>query len=58
MGRGRTGVGVIAKTHVTVKVEVVDFEKKIAECKSQNQKKKWSERKVLVQKLKAQPVVA
>ena len=52
MGRGRTGVGIIRKTHVTVKLEVIDFEEKIQEAESQTQKKRWTQRRDLVQQLK------
>jgi hypothetical protein len=53
MGRGHTGIGMIAKTHVCVKLEVIDFEQKILEAKSVSQKKKWIAKRDLVQQLKS-----
>lgn len=52
MGRGRTGVGYKRYTHMRAIVEQIDFEAKIASCKSTNQKKKWIKRKEMVEQLK------
>lgn len=52
MGRGRTGVGMIRKTHITVKLEVINFEEKIEDAETQTQKKKWALRRDMVNKLK------
>lgn len=52
MGKGRTGVGYIRRTHVTIKVSVIDFEEEIAVAQTFSQKKKWQQRKELVEKLK------
>ena len=41
MGRGRTGFGYRRYSHVTVKLEKIDFDKKIKSERAQNQKKKW-----------------
>lgn len=49
MGRGRAGVGYKRYTHVTAKVEVIDFDKMIKEAKSLNQKNVWVLRKKLVE---------
>ncbi len=51
MGRGRTGWGLIKKTHVTLKTEIINFENMINEAKTETQKKKWLERQQLVKKL-------
>jgi len=53
MGRGRTGVGYTRSSHVTVKVEKINFDDMINKSRSMNQKKKWSERREEVEKLKA-----
>ena len=52
MGRGRTGYGYKRSSHVTVKVEKIDFEAAIAEAKTTNQKSVWSRRMAMVQELK------
>jgi hypothetical protein len=41
MGRGRTGFGYRRYSHVTVKLEKIDFDQKIKSERAQNQKKKW-----------------
>jgi len=41
MGRGRTGFGYRRYSHVTVKLEKIDFDQKIRSERAQNQKKKW-----------------
>mmetsp|Transcript_21994 Transcript_21994/g.31598 ORF Transcript_21994/g.31598 Transcript_21994/m.31598 type:complete len:175 (+) Transcript_21994:7-531(+) len=53
MGRGRTGVGYTRSSHVTVKVEKINFDDMIDKSPSMNQKKKWSERRDAVEQLKA-----
>lgn len=52
MGRGRTGVGYKRYSHIRAIVEQIDFDAKIASCKSTNQKKKWTKRKEMVEQLK------
>ena len=52
MGRGRTGVGYKRYTHVRARIEHIDFENKIDDAKSLNQKEKWRKRKELVMKLR------
>lgn len=52
MGKGRTGVGYIRRTHVWIKVGVVDFEHEIARAKSFQEKSKWMARKQLADKLR------
>ena len=49
MGRGRTGIGYMRKSHVTVKVEKINFDKVIKEAKTMSQKAKWERIKALVQ---------
>ncbi len=51
MGRGRTGIGMIRKTHVTLKTEIIDFAAQIAACKSDSQRTKWIQRQKLVKRL-------
>ena len=41
MGRGRTGFGYRRYSHVTVKLEKIDFDQKIKSERAQKQKKKW-----------------
>jgi hypothetical protein len=41
MGRGRSGVGFMRKTHVTIRLEVINFEEKIKKAKTTSQKVKW-----------------
>lgn len=54
-GRGRTGIGLIKKTHVTLKTEVIDFQAMIDGAKTPSQKRKWQVRKEMVEKLKSGP---
>ena len=42
MGRGRTGIGYMRKTHVTIKVEVINFATMIEKAKTKSQKAKWA----------------
>lgn len=53
MGKGRTGFGYRRQSHVVIKVEVIDFAKKIKDAKSLNQKRVWTERRDSVKNLKA-----
>lgn len=53
-GRGRTGVGMIRKSHVTLKTEIIDFPSMIASAKTDTMKKKWIDREKLVLKLQEQ----
>lgn len=53
MGRGRTGYGYRRASHVTVKVEKVDFEDLMTNAKSTNSKAKWEKRLALVNDIKA-----
>jgi hypothetical protein len=55
MGRGRTGIGKIRSTHVTIKVDKVDFKKRIAEAKDRREKVLWKTRKNLAEQLRASP---
>ena len=48
MGRGRTGIGYMRKSHVTVKVEKINFDEKIALSFTQSQKIKWAKIQSLV----------
>lgn len=58
MGRGRTGIGMIRKTHVTLKTELIDFQAEIAAAYTPTQKDKWTQREKLVQRLKENPRAA
>ena len=42
MGRGRAGVGYVRRTHVTVKVEIINFANMIEKAKTHSQKAKWA----------------
>jgi hypothetical protein len=53
MGRGRTGVGYLRRSHVTVKVEKIDFAEKIANAKTFSQKRKWTGIQALVEQKKS-----
>lgn len=55
MGRGRTGIGTMRWSHVYLKVEVVDFDERIAKSESSNEKAIWLKRKSLAENLKANP---
>ena len=55
MGRGRTGFGYKRYSHVTLKVEVLNFDEKILSAKTKGQKDLWLQRKLMVQELKARP---
>ncbi|CAE7805106.1 unnamed protein product, partial [Symbiodinium microadriaticum] len=55
MGRGRTGFGYKRWSHVTLKVEVINFDERILKAESKGQKDLWLQRKLLVQQLKESP---
>jgi hypothetical protein len=55
MGRGRTGIGIMRWSHVFLKVEVIDFDEKIAKSENSTEKSLWLKRKALVENLKADP---
>lgn len=52
MGRGRTGFGYKRSSHVSTKLEIIDFDAKIAAAKTASERKDWSKRKELVKVLK------
>lgn len=52
MGRGRTGFGYKRKSHVTVKLEKIDFDHKIKNERALNQRNKWRLIQEKVEKLK------
>lgn len=52
MGRGRSGMGKIRSSHVTIKVDKVDFQEKIQRARSIYERDVWMKRKALVDKLK------
>ena len=54
-GRGRTGIGMIRKTHVTLKVEIINFQQMINEAPTISQKNKWKKREELVNSLRNNP---
>jgi ribosomal protein L22 len=58
MGRGRTGIGKIRSTHVTIKVDKVDFNKCITDARTPRQKDLWTTRLKLVEKIRASPPAA
>lgn len=55
MGRGRTGFGYTRESHVTIKVDKVDFQAMIDKAKSPEDKKRWEQRWEIVKKLKEEP---
>lgn len=52
MGRGRSGVGKIRSSHVTIKVDKVNFQEKIQHARSIYERDVWTKRQALVNKLK------
>ncbi len=52
MGRGRSGMGKIRSSHVTIKVDKVDFQEKIQRARNIYERDVWMKRKALVDKLK------
>ena len=52
MGRGRTGVGYMRKSHVKVKLEKINFDELIEKAKTPTQKAKWMKRQELVASIK------
>lgn len=56
MGRGRAGIGKIRSTHVRMKIDKLDFDKRIQEARSPNEKKLWQHRKYLADKLRKRAV--
>ena len=52
MGRGRTGFGYKRNSHVTVKLEKIDFDHKIKNERALNQRKKWRSIQEKVENLK------
>jgi hypothetical protein len=54
MGKGRTGVGYVRRTHVWMKVGVVDFEKEIATAKTFHEKNKWIGRKQIAENVRSE----
>lgn len=52
MGRGRTGIGKIRSTHVTIKLDKVDFTECIDKAYTAKQKALWIGRKNIVDKLR------
>lgn len=57
MGRGRTGYGYKRSSHVTVKVEKIDFEALMLEAKTANQRAKWAKRLQMVNDIKSKSIV-
>lgn len=57
MGKGRAGVGYTRWSHVTVKVDKVDFEKMIADAETPADRKKWTTRWEGVKQLKESGVI-
>eukprot|EP00388_Colpodella_angusta_P030590 GDKK01019929.1.p1 GENE.GDKK01019929.1~~GDKK01019929.1.p1 ORF type:complete len:182 (+),score=38.53 GDKK01019929.1:37-582(+) len=52
MGRGRTGIGKIRSTHVTIKLDKVDFTECIEKAYTAKQRSLWTGRKNIVDKLR------
>jgi large subunit ribosomal protein L22 len=52
MGRGRTGMGYRRQTHVIAKLEVIDWDAKLAECKTASQRDVWQKRREQAEALK------
>jgi len=57
MGRGRTGVGYMRKTHVRIVLEKINFQKHINRLTSHHQISKWSKRENLALTIKAKSKV-
>ena len=53
MGRGRTGVGYRRWTHVTIKVEKIDFQREIDDAINPIMRKKWQMWHSKAEKMKA-----
>ena len=53
MGRGRTGVSRIRKTHVTVKVAQINFSELIAKAPTDAEREQWAKRMDVVKRIKA-----
>ena len=52
MGRGRTGFGYTRSSHVTIRLDRVDFDAMVAAAKTPNQAATWIKRKQLVERIK------
>lgn len=55
MGRGHTGIGRIRSTHVTIKVDKVDFARRIAQAKDRREKALWQTRKSIAERARSNP---
>jgi len=53
MGRGRTGFGYKRSSHVTIRLEKIDFAAQIADARTPNQARMWSKRRAIAQKIKS-----
>ena len=58
MGRGRAGVGYVRKTHVTIKVELINFATMIENAETNSQKAKWARIEEIAKKKRAAGVTA
>ncbi len=52
MGRGRTGFGMRRSSHVSTKLEIIDFDVRIANAKTPSERKEWAKRRELVKVLR------
>lgn len=55
MGRGRTGFGYRRWSHVWIKVEKIDFAKRIADAKTFSQQQNWRKMQALVSRMRQSP---
>jgi large subunit ribosomal protein L22 len=58
MGRGRTGVGYTRKSHITIKVQKIDFEAMISKSKTPGLSLTWKKRGEMVDKIKEEQAAA
>ncbi len=55
MGRGRAGIGTMRWSHVTAKIELINFDEKISKAETPSEKSIWLKRKQVVESMKANP---
>jgi hypothetical protein len=53
MGRGRLGVGCKRSSHVTIKVEKIDFDREINDAPNETILKKWQKLRTIVNRIKS-----
>lgn len=55
MGRGRAGFGYKRWSHIKLRVQKINFDEQILQASTISQRKKWIQRKALVQSLRDSP---